>query len=105
LERASARETAARVAVGAGLPGKLLEVFGINIYSYVRGNRRCARKNPDRHAEIIKKTEAAAVLSGSGSREGDDELIDKAKGAGIRSAGFHDRHTGCPVALGPRAVG
>src|SRR5579872_6787843 len=35
LERASARETAARVAVGA-VCRKLLEAFGIRIFSYVR---------------------------------------------------------------------
>src|SRR5438477_2975364 len=61
LDRASARETAARVAVGA-VCRKLLEVFGIVIHSFVReiGSVR-AKKIPTDHAEIIKKTEASPV--------------------------------------------
>src|SRR4029077_2920584 len=61
LERASARETAARVAVGAACR-KLLDAFGIRIFSYVReiGSVR-VKDIPKTSDEIIQKTEASAV--------------------------------------------
>jgi chorismate synthase len=45
LERASARETAARVAVGA-VCRELLKEFGINIYSYVEEIGEVSAKIP-----------------------------------------------------------
>src|SRR4029077_16597382 len=61
LDRASARETAARVAVGA-VCRKLPEPFGIRIFSYVReiGPVR-AQKMPASAEEIIQRTEASPV--------------------------------------------
>ena len=102
LERASARETAARVAVGA-VCRKLLESFGINIYSFVReiGSVR-AKKIPTDHAELIKKTEASPVRCPDAEAEkAMIELIDKAKAAGDTLGGiFTVVITGCPVGLG-----
>src|SRR4051812_39264971 len=61
LDRASARETAARVAVGA-VCRKLLEAFGIQVFSYVReiGSVR-AKKIPQDAKEIIQRAEASPV--------------------------------------------
>src|SRR5438067_1865127 len=61
LDRASARETAARVAVGS-VCRKLLDAFGIRIFSYVREigavKARAIPADPD---EIIRRTEASPV--------------------------------------------
>ena len=102
LERASARETAARVAVGA-VCRKLLESFGIRIFSYVREIGSVRAKNiPKDPAEIITKTEASAVRCPDPEAEkAIIALIDKAKGAGDTLGGiFSVLITGCPVGLG-----
>ena len=102
LERASARETAVRVAVGA-VCRKLLEPFGIRIFSYVReiGSVR-AKKIPASPEEIIQKTEASAVRCPDPEAEkAMIQLIDKAKAAGDTLGGiFTVTITGCPVGLG-----
>jgi len=61
LDRASARETAARVAVGA-VARKLLEPFGIRVFSYVREiGSVCAKNIPTDAKEIMERTEASPV--------------------------------------------
>jgi chorismate synthase len=102
LERASARETAARVAVGAACR-KLLEAFGIRIFSYVREIGSVRAKNiPKTQDEIIQKTEASAVRCPDAEAEkAMIALIDKAKAAGDTLGGiFTVVITGCPVGLG-----
>jgi len=102
LERASARETAARVAVGAACR-KLLEAFGIQIFSYVREIGSVRAKNiPKTPEEIIQKTEASAVRCPDAEAEkAMIALIDKAKAAGDTLGGiFSVVITGCPVGLG-----
>ena len=73
LDRASARETAARVAVGA-VCRKLLEPFGIRIFSFVREIGSVRAKNiPKDPAEIDRPGRSLpGSLPGSGSRKGDD---------------------------------
>ena len=102
LERASARETAARVAVGAACR-KLLEPFRIKIFSYVREIGSVRAKNiPKTADEIIQKAEASAVRCPDPEAEkAMIELIDKAKGAGDTLGGiFTIVIAGCPVGLG-----
>lgn len=102
LERASARETATRVAIGA-ICRKLLEAFGIQIYSYVReiGSVR-ATNIPKSDKEIIEKAEASVVRCPDAQAEkAMIALIDKAKAAGDTLGGvFTVVITGCPVGLG-----
>jgi chorismate synthase len=102
LERASARETAARVAVGA-VCRKLLDSFGIQIFSYVReiGSVK-ASQIPKNAKEIIEKAEASPVRCPDPAAEKSMiELIDKAKAAGDTLGGVYSVViTGCPVGLG-----
>jgi chorismate synthase len=102
LERASARETAARVAVGA-VCRKLLEAFGIKIYSYVReiGSVR-ANAIPADEKELIQRAEASEVRCPDPVAEkAMIALIDKAKQAGDTCGGiFSVIVSGCPVGLG-----
>ena len=98
MERASARETAARVAVGA-VARRLLEEFGIEIMSHtiaiggvsVKGekiNWAQVEKSPIRCAEV--KAEKAMIAA-----------IDKAKKAGDTVGGiFQAIATGVPIGLG-----
>jgi chorismate synthase len=102
LDRASARETAARVAVGA-VCRKLLAAFGIQIYSFVRevGPVRAQHIPTDVH-ELIEKTEASQVRCPDAEAEkAMITLIDKAKAAGDTLGGvFSVVIVGCPVGLG-----
>ncbi len=102
LERASARETAARVAVGA-VCRKLLEAFGIVIQSFVReiGSVR-ATSLPADFKELIERTEASAVRCPDAVAEkAMIELIDKSKATGDTCGGVYSVIIkGCPVGLG-----
>ncbi len=102
LERASARETAARVAVGA-VCRKLLEAFGIRIFSYVReiGSVR-ATAIPQDEKELIKRAEASEVRCPDPAAEkAMIDLIDKSKAAGDTCGGVYSVIIkGCPVGLG-----
>src|SRR5258706_4075170 len=102
LERASARETAARVAVGA-VCRKLLEAFGIVIQSFVReiGSVR-AMDIPVDFKELIERTEASAVRCPDPAAEkAMIDLIDKSKTAGDTCGGVYSVVIkGCPVGLG-----
>ncbi len=102
LDRASARETAARVAVGA-VCRKLLEAFGIRIFAYVReiGTVRAA-KIPEDFDDIVARTEASVVRCPDPAAEkAMIELTDKSKAAGDTLGGvFSVIVAGCPVGLG-----
>jgi len=102
LERASARETAARVAVGA-VCRKLLDVFRIRVYSYVReiGSVR-ATDIPRDEKELIKRAEASEVRCPDAKAEkAMIELIDNAKKTGDTAGGIYTVVvSGCPVGLG-----
>jgi chorismate synthase len=102
LERASARETAARVTVGA-VCRKLLEPFGIVVQSFVReiGSVR-AMNIPSDFKELIERTEASAVRCPDAAAEkAMIELIDKSKASGDTCGGVYSVIVkGCPVGLG-----
>lgn len=102
LERASARETAARVAVGA-VCRRLLDAFGIRIFSYVREIGPVKAQNiPSDVKEIIERTEASPVRCPDGVAEkAMMEATDKAKEAGDTLGGvFSVVVSGCPAGLG-----
>jgi len=98
LERASARETAARVAVGA-VARRLLEEFGIEIHSHTIGIggvwARAKKMDWD-------KVESSAVRSAdAASEKAMMAAIDEAKEAGDSLGGvFQVVATGVPVGLG-----
>ncbi|MDQ7038746.1 MAG: chorismate synthase [Aquificota bacterium] len=102
LERASARETAARVAVGA-VCKRLLEEFGIKVGSYVVSIGRCAPEIKER--DLLRRHELAemsAVRFPDPSR--DEEfirLIDEARERGESLGGvFEVFAVGVPPGLG-----
>lgn len=102
LDRASARETAARVAVGA-VCRKLLDGFGIRVFSYVREIGSIQAKNIPKDAEeIIRRAEASPVRCPDPEAEkAMMEATDKAKAAGDTLGGVYSVViTGCPVGLG-----
>lgn len=74
LERSSARETAARVAVGA-LAAAILEKFGIKIFSHVLaiGSANVDENNLGNYEEIIKKAESSDL------RCADDQAYEQMK--------------------------
>ncbi len=102
LDRASARETAARVAVGA-VCRKLLDAFGIRILSYVReiGPVR-ANAIPTQLEEIAERAEASPVRCPDPIAEKEMMAVtDKAKEAGDTLGGiFTVMVSGCPPGLG-----
>jgi chorismate synthase len=102
LDRASARETAARVAVGA-VCRKLLDAFGIRVLSYVReiGAVR-AQKIPASFDEIVKRAEASPVRCPDPDAEkAMMAATDEAKEAGDTLGGVYSVViTGCPPGLG-----
>ncbi len=102
LDRASARETAARVAVGA-VARRMLDAFGIQVLSYVReiGSVK-ATSIPTDTKEIIERAEASPVRCPDPKAEKDMmALTDKAKEAGDTLGGiFTVIVTGCPPGLG-----
>jgi chorismate synthase len=102
LERSSARETTARVAV-AGVARRLLSEFGIAILSHVTeigGIRVGALALP--WDEIRARAEASEVrCADAGAEQAMIEAIDKAKAAGDTLGGvFEVVALGCPVGLG-----
>ncbi len=102
LDRASARETAARVAVGA-VCRKFLSAFGVQVFSYVRevGSVKATQISLQPQ-EIIERAEASPVRCPDPVAEkAMIELIDQAKAAGDTLGGvFSVVITGCPVGLG-----
>ncbi len=102
LERASARETAARTAVGA-VCQKFLEQFGIHVYSWVTGVGGVQAKLPKgTPAEISKKAKESPMQcpDPAATKEMMD-LINTAKKAGDTLGGIYEVWaTGLPVGLG-----
>jgi chorismate synthase len=107
LERASARETAARVAVGA-LAKQLLAAFGIEILSHVIavGSHRLARTVA--WDEIVTLSQKPEVLLGCVDPEAEQamkELVDEAYRTGDTIGGiFEVVARGVPVGLGSHAT-
>ena len=102
LERASARETAARVAVGA-VAKRLLQEFGIGIFSHViRMGGVQANVGRLTHAQIRKKAEVSPLRCADPKAEAKMiALIDKAKTAGdTLGGGIEIVATDVPVGLG-----
>ena len=105
LERASARETAARVAVGA-VAKQLLEPFGVRIYSYIEALGGIEATLGDEPPELLhRRAEADSVRcpdEAAGRRM--IEAIDEAREADDSLGGvFTVIATGVPVGLGSHA--
>ncbi len=102
LERASARETAARVAVGA-IARRLLEHFGVRVMSHiVRLGGIAADVDGLSYAEIAERAEESPVrCADSKAAQRMMAKIDEAKKAGDTLGGvFEVIVTGVPVGLG-----
>jgi chorismate synthase len=102
LERASARETAARVACGA-VAKRLLAEFGIQVGSFVRSIGPVEARDPDPFpAELNQAADASPVRTlDSAAEEEMIRAIDGAKEAGDTLGGtFEVVATGVPVGLG-----
>jgi chorismate synthase len=99
LERASARETAARVAVGA-VARRFLEEFGIGIHSHVTAIGGCWAETYD--PINWERVEASPVRCADAEAEkGMIAAIDAAKAAGDSVGGaFEVIATGVPIGLG-----
>ena len=102
LERASARETAARVAVGA-VAKRLLQEFSIEVFSHVV-RMGGVQANTERltHAQVRKKAEVSPLRCADSKAEAKMiALVDKAKAAGDTLGGAIEIvATGVPVGLG-----
>lgn len=102
LERASARETAARVAVGA-VAKRVLEEFGIKVMSWVIriGSIKCEIKEKN-YEKIFKVAENSSLRCPDKKAENKMiEIIEKAKKEGDTLGGiFEVVATGVPVGLG-----
>lgn len=102
LERASARETAARVAIGS-LAKQLLCEFGISIGSYVQQIGSISAQIPDLPFDRLWKLAAASDISSPdpASEEQMKSQIDQARENGDTLGGiFTVAATGVPVGLG-----
>jgi len=102
LERASARETAARVAVGA-VARRFLAEFGIEVFSHVVGLGRIAIDCSTRSWSAIREAaEASPFRVGDRSRETElKEMVDRAAEEGDTVGGlFEVVATGVPLGLG-----
>ncbi|HHX73340.1 MAG TPA: chorismate synthase, partial [Firmicutes bacterium] len=103
LERASARETAARVAVGA-VAKALLAAFGIEIYSYVEAIGEAAAPPPEPAAlkTLYRQLEKSPVRCHDAQAEAEMiAAIEKAQSAGDSLGGiFAVVALGVPVGLG-----
>ncbi|MFQ5479928.1 MAG: chorismate synthase [Thermodesulfobacteriota bacterium] len=103
LERSSARETATRVAVGAAAR-RLLEEFGINVYSWVETLGGVSWKAPKKldPKKLFEKAERSVVrCPGCTTTEKMKKRIDEAKAAGDSLGGVYKvAVTGVPPGLG-----
>jgi chorismate synthase len=105
IERASARETAARVAVGA-VARRFLEEFGVEIHSYTAAIGR-HRWEPSRVSSINwEKVEVSPVRCASARVEGAMvKAIDEAKADGDTLGGvFEVIASGVPIGLGSHVI-
>ena len=100
LERASARETAARVAAGA-VARTLLEQFGIDVWSFTAEVGGVAF-DPDKATRTREETEASPLRCSDAAAEAAMVArIDEARTAGDTVGGvFHVVATGLPIGLG-----
>ncbi len=106
LERASARETAARVAAGA-LCRQLLEIFGVIIIGFVRSIGKC-EWIPDSNLsleEMVSLRNRSVVFSFCPERDEEAKrLIDQTREQGDTLGGLIEVHAyGVPVGLGSHA--
>lgn len=102
LERSSARETTARVAVGA-LAGVLLSEFGIEVFSHVRAiGPVTAEDLPDDFDALREAAEASPVRCADPRASAEMvALIDKTRSAGNTLGGVVEViATGLPIGLG-----
>jgi chorismate synthase len=104
LERASARETAARVAAGA-LSRCLLREFGIEVFGFVRlvgSAQTSVEVTPDNWRELLKKRDESKVYCPD--PEADAAMrafINEQKVARDTAGGVVEAHVfGCPIGLG-----
>ena len=107
LERASARETAARVAVGA-LAKALLGQFGIEILSHVTAVGTARLERPAEWAELVALSQKDEVLLGCVDAETEARMkavVDEAYRTGDTIGGvFEVVAHGVPVGLGSHAT-
>ncbi len=105
LERASARETAARVAVGA-IARAMLEPFGVRVYSYVEALGSVGASIADEPPEMLHRRadeDPVRCPDGEASRRM-IAAIDAARDAGDSLGGvFTVVVTGAPIGLGSHA--
>ncbi|HEX8916349.1 MAG TPA: chorismate synthase [Humisphaera sp.] len=104
LERASARETAARVAAGA-LSRCLLKAFGIEVFGFVRtvGEATAAVEvTPENWRDLLAKRDASEVYCPDPAADAAmREFINQQKMAKDTAGGVVEAHVfGCPVGLG-----
>jgi chorismate synthase len=104
LERASARETAARVAAGA-LSRSLLSAFGIDVFGFVRsvgGVTSDAAVSPANYRDLQIKRDASEVyVLDDAADAGMREFINQQKMAKDTAGGIVEAHVfGCPIGLG-----
>ncbi len=104
LERASARETAARVAAGA-LSRCLLRAFGIEVFGFVRAvgeSTASVQVTQDNWRDLLIKRETSDVYcpdEEAGAKCG--EFINEQKNAKDTAGGIVEAHVfGCPIGLG-----
>ena len=105
LERASARETAVRVAAG-GIARQLLQVFGIETIGYVTEIGGLAVESPSGTMEEHRRLrDSSSVYTLVPSRDADyEKLIDKAAEDGDTLGGVMEvRVEGLPIGLGTHA--
>ncbi len=105
LERASARETAARVAVGA-LSQQLLESFGIRVAGYVveLGGLALAPKVDSWEQLLAEREQSLVYALDAGRNDEVRELIDQTAAAGDTLGGIVEvRVEGVPFGLGTHA--
>ncbi len=104
LERASARETAARVAAGA-LSRCLLRSFGIEVFGFVRavgGATATTEVTPENWRDLLKARDASDVYCPDPAAEQSmREFISDQKEAKDTAGGIVEAHVfGCPIGLG-----
>src|SRR6201996_4579325 len=104
LERASARETAARVAAG-GLARCLLKEFGIEVFGFVRTVGEATAKvevTPSNWRDLIKLRDNSEVYCPDPQADaGMREFINQQKMAKDTAGGIVEAHVfGCPVGIG-----
>jgi chorismate synthase len=109
LERASARETAARVAAGS-LSRSLLTAFGIEVFGFVRSvgeARGSFEVTEDNWRELRRQRDASEVYCPDAAADAAmREFINQQKMAKDTAGGIVEAHVfGCPVGLGSSMSG